>query len=430
MPDLKFYVRKNTFPAPIYARFMAFEYDIWGETKLLIDPRFWNSKTHRLRNTKEYPDAFEINNKLDKLKPFVFDEYTKAITIGASIDKMWLNKSIMRAFNRPVHEIENIRDTTAIYFSHFAEWWTKNEMPTYRNPKSRKLISAKRQKTYLNFVKLIKRFEKEKKYKIHLAKMSPKFSDKLMTYFDAEMNYGSATVGKFIAKYNFLCERAIENNRTLPRNYKCIYVPTKQKDVLEPYLSLDEIEKIYRFDLEHDPKLDHVRDNFIIGLCTGLRVSDFLGSLNVENINNGFIEIKTQKTKTPVAIPVHWMVQEILNKRFNNFPEKISDQKFNRHIKTICKDVGINEEIEGYLYDTQTKRNKLGRYPKWMLVSSHICRRSFATNLYGEVPNNVIQQIGGWSTEVMMLKYMKKTNHESAKQLEEYWKKKKQFKNI
>jgi hypothetical protein len=50
--------------------------------------------------------------------------------------------------------------------------------------------------------------------------------------------------------------------------------------------------------------------------------------------------------------------------------------------------------------------NKINYYQKHELVSSHICT-ILATNLFGSA-NHVIQAVGGWATEQMMLHYIKK----------------------
>ncbi|MGE4347921.1 MAG: hypothetical protein AB7D46_11000 [Flavobacteriaceae bacterium] len=70
---------------------------------------------------------------------------------------------------------------------------------------------------------------------------------------------------------------------------------------------------------------------------------------------------------------------------------------------------------------TKIKRKKIGVYKKHQLITSHICRRSFATNLIGKVPNQVIMDVAGWSNEAQMFAYNKQTNRESAIKLKEYW---------
>ena len=178
--------------------------------------------------------------------------------------------------------------------------------------------------------------------------------------------------------------------------------------------------------------MENVRDNLIIGLWTGLRVSDFNNKLKLDNFHDDFIEIETEKTKTFVSIPVHWMIREILNKRNGNLPEKISDPKFNKHIKSISKRLKFNQSMMGGVstVDEKTgiKRKVVKVYEKHELVTSHICRRSFATNNYGTVPNQTLMAICGWASEEQMLDYIKKTNREHAETLKKVWDNK--YKNV
>jgi hypothetical protein len=55
------------------------------------------------------------------------------------------------------------------------------------------------------------------------------------------------------------------------------------------------------------------------------------------------------------------------------------------------------------------------------LVSSHIGRRSFATNNYGRIPTSLLINVTGHSTEGMFLEYIGKSNTEKAIQLAEYF---------
>jgi len=62
-------------------------------------------------------------------------------------------------------------------------------------------------------------------------------------------------------------------------------------------------------------------------------------------------------------------------------------------------------------------RKKIGMYKKYLLFTSHICRRSFATNNYGIISNRALMDICGWKKEDQMFAYMKQTNLQSAKEL-------------
>ena len=68
-------------------------------------------------------------------------------------------------------------------------------------------------------------------------------------------------------------------------------------------------------------------------------------------------------------------------------------------------------------------RKKFGKYPKYELVSSHVCRRSFATNLYGKIDTLTIMKITGHKTEKQFLEYIKITPKEYAEKLKDFWKK-------
>ena len=126
---------------------------------------------------------------------------------------------------------------------------------------------------------------------------------------------------------------------------------------------------------------------------------------------------------------MHPQVKAILEKH-NGFPRKISDQKFNLHIKDVCKEAGFTQMVEGSLINPKTKRKEKGVFPKYKLVSSHICRRSFASNLYGKIPNMTIMAITGHQTEAQFLKYIKITPKENAKKLQEFWLKQKEENNF
>lgn len=133
------------------------------------------------------------------------------------------------------------------------------------------------------------------------------------------------------------------------------------------------------------------------------------------------------KTGKQVAIPLHPKVKEMLNKRNGNFPSKLSAVNFNLHIKDIAKEAAIDTPTEGgkMIYDEKNEiyRKKFGVYPKHELITSHVCRRSFASNFYGEIPTALLISITAHSTEKQFLEYIGKSPNDYAIQLAEYWSK-------
>ena len=65
----------------------------------------------------------------------------------------------------------------------------------------------------------------------------------------------------------------------------------------------------------------------------------------------------------------------------------------------------------------------VGHYEKWKVISSHVCRRSFATNFYGRIPTSILMNITAHGTETVFLSYIGKTTYDNAYQMFEYFKK-------
>jgi integrase len=291
-----------------------------------------------------------------------------------------------------------------------------------------KLLDSKTIRHYKILNDIVIKFEGKKK--IVMRDLNTKKINEFSRHL-TKVGYAHITASRMMGRFRFFCSKAEGMNLEINKNYllKTIVIQDKVK-YKHPYLNLEEIDRIYNYDFSDNDELDNVRDNFIIGLFTGLRVSDFLTKLAPENISAGFIEIETTKTGTFVTIPVHKYIKSILNKRVGFLPLKIRDIDFNEKIKVICRLAGINEVMVGGIskasIDPNNPKKKIRRkivkdYKKYQLVTSHICRRSFATNLYGKIPNSVLCALGGWSTEAMMTKYIKSTNKDSANELKDYW---------
>ena len=69
----------------------------------------------------------------------------------------------------------------------------------------------------------------------------------------------------------------------------------------------------------------------------------------------------------------------------------------------------------------ETNRKEKGMYPKYELVTSHICRRSFATNFYAKMPTALIIRVTGHSTEREMLNYIAKPPIDFAEEMARYF---------
>jgi integrase len=146
---------------------------------------------------------------------------------------------------------------------------------------------------------------------------------------------------------------------------------------------------------------------FLIGLCIGQRISDLL-KLKQDNIRKAssglYIDILQQKTKKAVTIGVaDPLVIEILR---NEFPSSISEVLFNKQIKELCMMAGIDDLVSGFKNNPKTRRKEIIKAPKYEFVTSHIMRRSFASNYYGKIETPLLMNITGHTKESTFLTYI------------------------
>lgn len=210
-------------------------------------------------------------------------------------------------------------------------------------------------------------------------------------------------------------------------NTKEFIMPAYEADTL--YLTAEQIDKIASFDLSEKRKsinttkgkvsyqtLDKIRDLFLIGCFTGLRFSDF-STLEPKSIEGNFIKLKQTKTGSRVTIPIMRKLHPVLNKYPDRIPT-ISNQKFNDYIKHVAQLAGLTETRK--VKNTKGNTHNESTSPLYSLITSHCCRRSYATNMFkAGVPPMLIMSATGHKTETSFLKYIRANNDDKAKLLAE-----------
>ena len=144
--------------------------------------------------------------------------------------------------------------------------------------------------------------------------------------------------------------------------------------------------------------------------------------IDKSNIKGEVLSFRQHKTNNRVAIPIHPVVREVLEKYNYELPAEISNQKFNDYIKEVARLAGLT------MIETKTRteggKANTTRCEKWQLVSSHTGRRSFATNMYKRgLPSIMIMSITGHKTESAFLKYIKVRQDEHAEMMADIWRK-------
>ena len=231
------------------------------------------------------------------------------------------------------------------------------------------------------------------------------------------------TIGSRIKNLKAILNHATEYgvNNKLDFKKKRFKILKEETDAI--YLTVNELNILESLELNHNSKLDRVRDLFLVGCWTGLRFADFskIKSENIDKDEHGeFIEVQTQKTGKTVVVPILPTVQRIVSKYDGQLPKSISNQKMNDYLKEIGQLAGF-DSIESKTLTKQGIKVTINK-TKSDLMTTHTARRSFASNNYlAGMPTISIMAITGHSTERSFMRYIKLTPREHANKIREGW---------
>ena len=415
MATIKYQLLSENETAPIYLRLSVKRgLSPRAKTGLHINPKDWGTKSFPKTNI----DANKkLKSDLQKLETYILDEVNNANKKGETINTAWLKHYIDLHFGRITETTQSDLLTDAIQS-------IIDEAPTRKNGKGGIGLSKSRINAYNSLKNILTDYQKQNSFKV--KDVNVKFAKDFLKYLLNTKKYQKSYALKKIADLKTVCNDAsfygIETSTQLK---KIDSTKTKNENIL--YLNPKELQAIEEVILLNDA-LKNARKWLLLGCNLGQRGGDLLqlDETNFKNLNNlEVIQLKQQKTGKNVTIPVLEKTKEIIK---SGLPYKISIQKFNQHIKEICKLAEINELIKDSKITViekgkgnKEKRKISGIYPKWELMASHVCRRSFCTNLYGILPTPLIMSISAHSSEKMLLNYIGKDSLDFAQQIADFY---------
>lgn len=421
MATFKFLLQSKKNPANIYLRLSLNKATSFKrKTGYHINLNDWSFDTSLPKQNDV--DLKNLRADLKKLVVTIEKKLNEANSKGIEIDGNWLQEQIDLAHNK---KKKTDLDRLANYFQYYID-----SLPYKVYPKGKRGVSDSTIKKYKSIKNKIEAFEAYKKKIIYIKDVDMIFRNELLDYFINIEKLNSNTAGRYVRFLKTICIDAKENGIETHKQLDKIKGYSEETEFV--CLSFDELAKIENTPFTREA-LENAKDWLLIGCYIGQRVSDLL-KLTKENIQEmgGFkmIVLTQQKTGKEVAIPIHDKIKPILEKRHWNFPSPLSAVHFNLHVKDIAKLAGLKEKVKGSKLvcideksDPKVYRKVFGEYEKWELVSSHICRRSFATNFYASTPTALLINITAHSTEKQFLEYIGKPAKDFSVQLAEYWQK-------
>lgn len=405
MATIKFLIQSKSDTAGIYVRLKEGRtIDVKAKTNFIIDSEDWSQAKGQPKNLKD-ESLKSINGELTALKSRLLTHYNNTGN-KLEITTQWLKDFI----NPPAKAEAEVSDNLIQFIDHFNKLKAQKVKPN----------TAKRNVATRN---LVLKFQQYMKSEFFVKDVDNQFIEKFEG-FCLESAYSLNYIARAVKYLKTVCYNARLNN--IETSPKIDHVKPKFEEIEKIYLAPEDLKKIKTKDFDTE-SLNNAKDWLIISCETGQRISDFM-RFNKEMILNEkgktYVEFTQVKTGKLMQIPLSQMVLEILKRRDGDFPKAISDQKYNDYIKEVCKLAKINKKVKGSVIESlenKSKRKVAGVYEKHELVSSHIGRRSFATNNYGTIPVHILMYMTGHESERMFLEYIGKVDKHKAQEAAEYF---------
>jgi integrase len=406
MATLKYIIQSKNENSNIYVRYsIDRKTNLKRKTGFTINPKDWSSDKAQPKQSRD--DLKAIKFKLDKLAIFLNEAFNNAISIGTQFNGDWLQFQI-DLFNNKIKIVDfDILTNSIDAYIDNGDNLTKGSIKNLDNLK-----------------KFIVNYETDalKGKQILIRNIDLNFIDAFKKYHVSKgrsVNY----IGTYMSLLKAVVKKASQNGIPIHPQFNQIKMIKEHKNPDEIIILTEaEQELIKNADIILQSHIN-ARKWLLLGCLIGQRAGDLLNitDKNLRDLQGmKIIELKQQKTGKLVAIP---LLPEALKIIENGLPYKISLEHFNKYSKDICKIAKINTIIKGKMRIDKKRTLTAGHYEKWQVISSHVCRRSFATNFYGKIPTSVLMNITAHGTETVFLNYIGKTTYDNAYQMLEYFSK-------
>ncbi|MCR9066094.1 MAG: site-specific integrase [Cytophagales bacterium] len=394
MASISYQVQTKKNPSFIYLRLLLPKRcDIKVRTNFVIDPENWSKSKKSIKSTKT-PELKKLKGDLEELKLRVLNELN-ASALEENIDRDWLNKVI---------NINNVSEDKSQDLLAFCNYFIEDKKST-----SRKRTIQQYSLLRDNILEFCTYKNKEPK----IEDVDIAFQTDLVRFYREEKGLNQTTIKKRISFLKTIVRHARRHGLATSTSLDDLGV--KDGKVHTIYLTPEDLQKIRTANITSDA-LQNARKWLLLSCYLGQRGGDFLSITKSQIVKiNGksFVDLRQEKGDKPVYVYLTKEAQEILLANNGEFPRKLSTQKYNKYIKEVCKLARLDDIVFGSKINSETKRKEVGNFPKWELVTSHIGRRSFATNYYTKIPTPLLMAQTGHTTESVFLKYIGKSRTDS-----------------
>ena len=368
-----------------------------------IEPRLWDARVQQPKRTKVQKDQETINSINLQLNRYL-EAYQQLKNHFRSTDQELTKQALRAEFDQRFKNIRSIRGFWE-YYTAFCEL----------NHKSGKWQPATCQR-YSVLKNLLLEFENIHGF-LSLEKINNRWYVDFKHFCEQKKKHQVNTFGRNLGLLKTFLGYCLEEGHTKNDQFKKFIV--KREVTHQEVLDMNEVKRMYAFDLSENKRLERVRDVFILGCLTGMRYSDYK-RIKRENIVNHVIRMREVKDKSKtLEIPLSSWAKKILEK-YNYTLPVISEQKFRDYIKETAQLVGFTEQVIKASRIGNTIKEESTR--RCDLISTHTARRTFITIMKNKgVPDKVIMKITGHKSLSSFHRYYRPNDEDVSSFMNEVW---------
>jgi integrase len=402
MAKIKYYLKdpQSDQDTLIYLMFRYKRKTLKYSTGESINPKFWNPKSQRAKETSKFAEYPELNHFLDKLGERTTNIFRSYKADGIIPDPRKLREALKDSYNENV-SASNFEEL----FEEFVE--------------SKKIIYAKTTIVkYREMMDSLKAYVKKSRMVLSFDNIDLQFYEKFTNYLISDLKLVNNTITKQIKTLKTFLNWAADHGYNLNHDFKKFKVSYSEADTIA--LTYKELMAILELDLKENKSMERVRDTFCFGCFTGLRFGD-IKHLKKDNIQGKEIHLNIRKTKETLVIPLNKFALDILKKYNYNLPI-FSNAMANIHIKDIGELAKINDPI----IRTRHRGSEILQVtlPKHKFLSAHTGRRTFVTlSLELGMRPEIVMSITGHKDYKTFKRYIKLTSKAKMQEMQQVWNK-------
>lgn len=383
-------------------------------TGIKVKTLTFDKQRGRLKNGNE--NTMQINQMLNILESSIKEFYITHKSLNKNVNLIEIKECLSKLLHPG-----KLKSETGNNPSNLLEAFSKFIISRSNHPNYKHGTVKHYKVVYHN----LEKFCKFKNINLQYENLNADLISKFIEFQATKLNFLNSTIQKTLKTIKVFLNYCFENEMIPDENYKRIFKLTTSKyefrnDTNQHILFETELKLLEDY-IPEEPHLQATKDMFLTQVYTAIRYSD-LKNIKSDNIDleNRIIRINQTKTRSRTDVPICNRLLAILKKYPNNILPIISNQKYNDNIKTLCRNAGINQNVEVVKYSL--KKPIRQQFEKWELISSHSARAIFIVHSLrkGVLPKDIMN-ITGHSDFESFKGYMKIAQSDSIKRLREAW---------